>query len=63
MTADADMTCYELPNDVAADVSNRLIEDLEWDGYEKSVLRGLADDVRIAIRGGLVDMTVSKKFA
>ena len=33
-----------------------------WDGYERSVLLRLADNVRIAIRGGKVRMTVSKTF-
>lgn len=63
MTADADKTCFELPDDIAADLPNHYIEDQEWDGYERSVLRGLADNVKIAIKGGLVSMTVSKKFA
>ena len=35
----------------------------EWDRYEQSVLIRLADDVRIAIRGGMVSMTVIKVFA
>ena len=34
----------------------------EWDRYEQSVLRNLADDVKIAIRGDEVKMTVSKTF-
>ena len=37
--------------------------DGEWDGYERSVLKRLADNVRISIRGTLVDMTVSKDFS
>ena len=36
---------------------------LEWDKYEQSILGRVADDVKIAIRGGVVDMTVSKSFA
>lgn len=35
----------------------------EYDGYERSVLRKLADDIKVAIRGGVVDMTVVKKLA
>ena len=35
----------------------------EWDGYERSVLRKVADTVKIAIRGGVVAMTVSKDYA
>jgi hypothetical protein len=37
--------------------------DAGWDGYERSVLAKVADQVKVAIRGGVVDMTVSKKFA
>ena len=37
--------------------------DPEWDGYEKSILKQLADNIKIAIRGGQVEMTVSKDFS
>ena len=53
---------YELPGDIAADVSGRFVEDLEWDRYESSILLKLADDVRIGIVGGKVHMKVSKTF-
>lgn len=48
---------YELANDVACHP-----DDEEWDGYERSVLRRIADDIRISIRGGVVEMTVTKRF-
>ena len=32
-------------------------------GYERSVLRRLADTIKIAIRGGQVEIIVSKNFA
>ena len=38
-------------------------EDREWDGYEQSILRRVADNIKVAIRGGLVDLTVTKSFA
>lgn len=38
-------------------------EEPEWDGYERSVLRRVADDVKISIRGSMVEMTVAKKRA
>ena len=41
----------------------RFIEDPEWDRYEQSILHRLADNVKIDIRGQLVHMTVSKRFA
>lgn len=38
------------------------LTDAEWDHYEQSVLQKISDDVRISIRGGLVEMTVTKIF-
>lgn len=63
MVSDVDHN-NDLPDDVMDDVVNHTIEctDEEWDGYEQSTLRRLSDNVRISIRGGLVDMTVSKTF-
>ena len=34
----------------------------EWDRYERSILRKLADEIRISVRGGKVEMDVLKKF-
>ena len=62
MTSDSDKTYYELPKDVAADAVGYHPESQEWDRYERSVLRRMADDVKIAIRGGTVHMIVSKAF-
>ena len=55
----------ELPDDVLGDLANHTIEctDPEWDGFEQSTLRRLADCIKIGIRGGTVDMTVIKQFA
>ena len=33
-----------------------------WDGFEKSLLLSLADEVKIGISGGVVDMTIEKKY-
>ncbi|MBQ9264392.1 MAG: hypothetical protein IJ189_09315 [Clostridia bacterium] len=63
MTADVDHSANDIPMDVLNDLPNHPIEDPEWNGYERSVLRKVADNVKIAIRGGVVDMTVSKVFA
>ena len=52
----------DIPDDVLDDLANHVIEIPEWDEYEQSILRNAADDVKIAIRGGVVDMTVSKSF-
>ena len=55
-------TSAEIPDEVMGDMVNRSIEIPEWDEYEQSILRKVADDVKIAIRGGMVDMTVAKRF-
>ena len=63
MAADADRSEEEIPAYIAGDVAGYAIDDPEWDGYERSVLRRLADTVKIAIRGGQVEIIVSKNFA
>ena len=65
MAAEIDHSNDDLPTEVLNDLANHPIEidDAEWDGYERSVLRKVADNVAISIRGGVVDMTVSKRFA
>lgn len=54
-----------VPDDALDDLANHTIEctDAEWDGYEQSTLRRLADTIKIGIRGGKVEMTVIKTFA
>ena len=62
MASDVERTYYELPSDIRSDVSGAVSDGQDWDGYERSVLRNISDDIRIAIRGGLVEMTVTKDF-
>ena len=62
MCSDADHVYEELPSELINDFAGQPVKDNEWDGYERSVLRRTADNVKIAIRGGVVDMTVSKHF-
>ncbi len=50
------------PDEAADDVYNRFIEDPEWDRYEQSILRRLADNIKVFIRGGLVHITVIVQF-
>ena len=54
-----------LPEEVLDDLVNHTIEctDPEWDKYEQSTLRKLANTIMISIRGDAVDMTVVKIFA
>ena len=53
----------EVPYDVLTDIAGREIADPEWDEYECSILRKLADNVKVSIRGNVVDLTVRKTFA
>ena len=64
MAADVDHSS-DLPEELLNDLPNHVIEcmDPEWDKYEQSTLKRLADTIRIGIRGDDVDMTVSKRFA
>ena len=62
MIADVTRNANDLPDDLFKDVPN-ILDDPEWDGFEGSVLKNLADEIKIGIRGKEVDMTVIKVFA
>ena len=59
MVSDVD---YSIPDIAMDDMVNRNIEIPEWDEYEQSILHRVADEVKIGIRGGTVDMSVFKSF-
>lgn len=42
---------------------NEAPEGEEWDRYERSILRRLADEIKIGVKGGLVTIEVVKTFA
>ena len=63
MASEVDHSEEEIPADMIGDLANHPVEDPEWDGYERSVLRRLADAIKISIRGGQVEIIVSKNFA
>lgn len=62
MSAEGDRGYDSLPMDVLVDLPSGNFEDPEWDGYERSILRRVADDIRIGIKKDIVDMVVSKQF-
>ena len=62
ITAEADYVYDELPAELAADTAYTYPDDPEWDGYERSILQKAADDIKIAIRGSEVSMTVTAKL-
>ena len=53
---------YSIPEDAVDDLANHPIVIPEWDEYEQSILREVADEVKIAVRGDTVDMTITKSF-
>ncbi len=55
MASDTDQVCMDLANAERG-------EDGAWDGFERSILLQLADNVRIAVHGSEVRMTVRKTF-
>ena len=59
----SDTSYNDVPYDVLPDIVGRDIADPEWDEFECSILRKLADNVKVSIRGNVVDMTVRKSFA
>lgn len=62
MVAQVDHSEEAVPYNLMSDVANSVFEEPEWDGYERSVLLKLANDVRIGIRGREVDIVVTKRF-
>ncbi len=62
MASTVDYEYVNLSADTMSDLAGRAFEDPEWDQYEQSVLRSLADQVKVYIRRGEVRLTVGKKF-
>ena len=59
----SDTETYTYTPDLSQDeAANRYIESEEWDQYEQSVLRRVADDIKVSIKGKTVDLTVIKDF-
>ena len=61
MISDTDRYVYT-PDLSVDDTANRYIESEEWDQYEQSVLRSVADGIKVSIVGKNVDLTVIKDF-
>ena len=54
---------YEMAESHTEQIYSRYAHDAEWDRYEQSILRRLADEVKISIRGEVVEMIVRKDFS
>ena len=59
ITAEVDYTYNDIPAELASDTVYAHPDDPEWDGYERSILRKVSDNIKIAIRGDEVRMTVT----
>ncbi|MBQ8135885.1 MAG: hypothetical protein IJ174_00425 [Clostridia bacterium] len=62
IAADADQA-YDDPEESFPEYLDYHPDDPGWDGYEKSVLKQLADNIKIYIRRSKVEMTVHKDFS
>lgn len=52
-----------VPFDLASEISQGVYQEHQlWDGYERSILLKVADNVKVGIRGDLVEITVIKSF-
>ena len=64
LASETERAYFQLPDFVPeSDLPSGSFDGEEWDCYERSVLLKLADDVKVAIKGKTVTLTVSKCFA
>lgn len=61
--SEVDHDYNELPEELLADLPMSPIDDPVADGYERKILKKVADSVKIGILRGVVDVVVSKKYA
>jgi hypothetical protein len=61
MASDADH--YQPSDDIMNDLPLGVYDNPDYDGFERSILKKLADDIKIGINGENVDITVSKRFS
>ncbi len=60
----AETETYSYQPDLSVDATvNRAISEEDWDQYEQSVLKSLADGIKVSIIGKMVDLTVVKSFS
>jgi len=59
----SDYIFYEMTGEMRADQPISVVDGPEWDRYELSILKKLADEVKVYIRGRQVHLSVKKTFA
>lgn len=62
LSVSGDIEKYYGSDGYSADISDEIIAMPKWDKYERSILLAISDDVKVGIQGGVVDLTVLKKF-
>ena len=50
------------PTNILDDLPQGVYGEREWDEYERSILREMADEVKVGVQGGIAEITVSKRF-
>ena len=63
MTAEVDRQATDLSEEVISDLPQGVLGEQDWDGYERSILQTVADQVKIGIRRDTVEVTILKRFA
>ena len=51
------------PSNLLEDLPQGVYGEQEWDEYERSILREMADEVKVGVQGGIAEITVSKRFS
>ena len=63
LASEADHDYYLLPEDLIKDLPPVTEEETGWDGYERKIIKNVADSAKITIRSRRVKMVISKNFA
>ena len=63
LASESDHEYFLVPQELAADLPQETVEDQEWDGIERKVMRAISDSVRISIRSRRIEMVITKKYA
>ena len=62
MTAKAEHPENDFPDELLSDLPHGVLGEQEWDGYERSILQTVADQVKIGIRGDNLEVIIVKRF-
>ena len=63
MTAEVNYPENDFPDELLSDLPHGVLGEQDWDGYERSILQTVADQVKIGIRRDTVEVTILKRFA